>query len=61
MQDDTLLDREIVAFPQEIHHRQHASAEEFENDIKYFFEHMDEYQDRLRKFIGTELHLLIAA
>jgi len=34
---------------------------EFEDDVKHFFEHMSDYQARLRQFIGTELHLLKAA
>lgn len=34
---------------------------EFEEDIRYFFEHMGDYETKLRQFIGTELHLLKAA
>lgn len=31
---------------------------EFETDVRYFFDHIDQHEERLRKFIGTELHLL---
>lgn len=34
---------------------------EFEADVRYFFEHMSDYEAKLRQFIGTELHLLKAA
>lgn len=32
--------------------------EEFENDITQFFENISQYEDRLRQFIGTEMHLV---
>ena len=31
---------------------------EFENDIHYFFDNIDQHEEKLRKFIGTELHLV---
>lgn len=31
---------------------------QFEYDIHYFFDHIGEHEDKLRKFIGTELHLV---
>lgn len=31
---------------------------EFEEDIRYFFDHILEYEEKLRPFIGTELHLI---
>lgn len=31
---------------------------EFEKDIHYFFDNIEQYEDKLRKFIGTEFHLL---
>lgn len=31
---------------------------EFEADVRYFFEHLEQYEDRLRPFIGTQLHLI---
>jgi transposase len=31
---------------------------EFENDIHYFFDHIDQHEDKLKQFIGTELHLV---
>jgi len=31
---------------------------EFDEDIHYFFDHIDQHEERLRKFIGTELHLV---
>ena len=31
---------------------------EFETDIHYFFDHMEDYEARLRQFIGTEMHLI---
>lgn len=34
---------------------------EFEQDIHYFFDHIEHYEDRLRQFIGTELHLIHVA
>ena len=34
---------------------------EFEADIRYFFDHIKDYEPQLRQFIGTELHLLKAA
>jgi transposase len=34
---------------------------EFEADIHAFFDHFGDYEDRLRQFIGTKMHLLKAA
>ena len=31
---------------------------EFDADIHYFFDHIDHHEEKLRKFIGTELHLV---
>lgn len=31
---------------------------EFEKDIHYFFDNIEQYEERLRKFIGTEFHLI---
>jgi transposase len=31
---------------------------EFENDVTQFFENINQYENRLRQFIGTELHLV---
>lgn len=31
---------------------------EFEEDIHYFFENINQHEEKLRKFIGTELHLV---
>ncbi len=31
---------------------------QFEDDIHYFFDHINQYEEKLRKFIGTELHLI---
>lgn len=31
---------------------------EFEQDIHYFFDNIDQHEEKLRKFIGTELHLV---
>lgn len=31
---------------------------EFEADINYFFTHIENYKDKLRLFIGTDLHLI---
>jgi transposase len=31
---------------------------QFEDDIHYFFDHIDQHEEKLRKFIGTELHLV---
>lgn len=31
---------------------------EFENDVRQFFENISQYKNRLRPFIGTELHLV---
>jgi transposase len=31
---------------------------EFETDIHYFFDHIGDYEKRLRQFIGTEMHLI---
>lgn len=32
--------------------------EEFDNDIHYFFDNINQHEEKLRKFIGTELHLV---
>jgi transposase len=42
-----------------IKHRQ--SFKEFETDIRSFFDHTGEHEEKLRRFIGTEMHLLQAA
>ena len=34
---------------------------EFETDIRAFFDNLGDYEERLRQFIGTELHLLKVA
>lgn len=31
---------------------------EFDKDIHYFFDNIDQHEEKLRKFIGTELHLV---
>lgn len=31
---------------------------QFEEDIHYFFDNIDQHEEKLRKFIGTELHLV---
>lgn len=31
---------------------------QFEEDIRYFFDHLSDYEEKLRPFIGTELHLI---
>ncbi|MEK6869876.1 MAG: IS630 family transposase [Nanoarchaeota archaeon] len=31
---------------------------QFEDDIHYFFDNIDQHEEKLRKFIGTELHLV---
>jgi transposase len=31
---------------------------EFDEDIHFFFDHINQHEDKLRKFIGTELHLV---
>ena len=31
---------------------------QFEDDIHYFFDHIDQHDKKLRQFIGTELHLV---
>ena len=31
---------------------------EFEYDIHYFFDHLEQYEEKLRQFIGTEFHLI---
>lgn len=31
---------------------------EFETDVHYFFDHIDQHEAKLRKFIGTELHFV---
>ncbi len=41
--------------------KRRQAFKEFEADIRDFFEHFGDYEDRLRQFIGTELHLLTAA
>lgn len=32
--------------------------EEFDNDIHYFFDNINQHEEKLRKFIGTELHFV---
>jgi transposase len=41
--------------------KRRQTFKEFEADIRDFFEHFGNYEDKLRQFIGTELHLLKAA
>jgi hypothetical protein len=31
---------------------------QFEADIHYFFNHLDQHEEKLRQFIGEELHLI---
>jgi transposase len=31
---------------------------EFDEDIHFFFDHINQHEEKLRKFIGTELHLI---
>jgi transposase len=38
--------------------RRRQTFKEFEQDIQAFFEHLGDYADRLRRFIGTEMHLI---
>lgn len=41
--------------------KRRQTFKEFEADIRAFFENFSEYEERLRQFIGAELHLLTAA
>jgi len=41
--------------------KRRQSFKEFEADIRSFFEHVGDYEEKLRRFIGTEMHLLQAA
>ena len=41
--------------------KRRQSFKEFEADIRSFFEHIGDYEAKLRQFIGTEMHLLQAA
>ena len=41
--------------------KRRQSFKEFEADVKAFFENIGDYEEKLRKFIGTEMHLLEAA
>jgi transposase len=41
--------------------KRRQTFKEFEADIRAFFENLGDYEDRLRQFIGTELHLIAAA
>lgn len=41
--------------------KRRQSFKEFEADIRSFFEHIGDYEEKLRRFIGTEMHLLQAA
>jgi transposase len=38
--------------------RRRQTFKEFEDDIHAFFDNFSDYQDRLRQFIGTEMHLI---
>jgi transposase len=40
--------------------KRRQSFKEFEADIRSFFEHIGDYEEKLRRFIGTEMHLLKA-
>ena len=31
---------------------------QFEDDIHYFFDNIDQHNEKLRQFIGTELHMV---
>lgn len=41
--------------------KRRQSFKEFEADIRAFFDNLGDHEDKLRQFIGTELHLLKAA
>jgi transposase len=41
--------------------KRRQTFKEFEADIRAFFDNFSDYKERLRRFIGTELHLLEAA
>jgi len=41
--------------------KRRESFKEFEADVRYFFDHIQDYEQQLRRFIGTKLHLLQAA
>jgi transposase len=41
--------------------KRRQAFKEFEADIRAFFDNLQDYEARLRQFIGTELHLLKAA
>lgn len=41
--------------------KRRQTFKEFEADIRTFFDNLGDYEDRLKQFIGTELHLLTAA
>ena len=38
--------------------KRRQSFKEFETDIQHFFENIGDYEQRLRQFIGTEMHLI---
>ncbi len=38
--------------------KRRQTFKEFEADIHAFFDHMEDHEDRLRQFIGTEMHLI---
>jgi len=40
--------------------KRRQSFKEFEADIRSFFEHIKDYEEKLKRFIGTEMHLLQA-
>lgn len=38
--------------------KRRQTFKEFETDIHHFFDHIKDYEQRLRQFIGTEMHLI---
>lgn len=38
--------------------KRRQAFKDFEQDIRAFFEHLEDYTDRLRRFIGTDMHLI---
>lgn len=41
--------------------KRRQSFKEFEADVRHFFDHFSDYEARLRRFIGAEMHVLKAA
>lgn len=46
------LKKEIIGI------KRRQTFKEFETDIRAFFDHIGDYEDRLRQFIGTKMHLI---